>query len=88
MTVVFIATFAILSVAALLTLVRLVRGPRTLDRIMALDVLAVLIVAGVAVGMAVTGSVLDIPLLISIAVLGVVGSLSVVRLIESREEYR
>jgi multicomponent Na+:H+ antiporter subunit F len=87
-TVVYIATFTILSISGLLTLLRMIRGPRTLDRIMSLDVLSVLIVAGVAVGMAVTDSVLDIPLLVATAVLGFVGSLGVVRLLESREEHR
>lgn len=88
MTTVFIASFAMLSIGAVLTLVRLVRGPRTLDRIMALDVLVVFVVAGVAVGMAVDKSVLNLPLLLATALLGFVGSIGVIRLTEDREGHR
>lgn len=88
MTIVFTATFAMLSIAALLTLIRLVRGPRTLDRIMALDVLVVFVVAGVAVGMAIERSVLNLPLLLATALLGFVGSIGVIRITEDREEHR
>lgn len=88
MTAVYIATLAILALAGLLTLVRLVRGPWILDRAMALDVLVVVIVAGFAVNMAMTDSVLAVPILVCTALLGFVGSLSVVRLTEGRKEHR
>ncbi|EIE98610.1 monovalent cation/H+ antiporter complex subunit F [Saccharomonospora glauca] len=88
MTVVYIATLAILAVAGLLTLIRLIKGPWILDRAMALDVLVVLIVAGFAVNMAMTDSVLSLPILVCTALLGFVGTLSVVRLTEGRKEHR
>ncbi|ASR37074.1 sodium:proton antiporter [Prauserella marina] len=88
MSIVFAITFGLLSLAGLLLLVRLIRGPRTLDRILAIDVLVVLIVAGTAVTMAMTSSGLYIALIVSVALLGFVGSISVLRLIERREEYR
>ncbi|OQO94976.1 monovalent cation/H+ antiporter complex subunit F [Saccharomonospora piscinae] len=88
MTVVYIVTLAVLALAGLLTLVRLVKGPWVLDRAMALDVLVVLIVAGFAVNMAMTDSVLTVPILVSTALLGFVGTLSVVRLTEGRKEHR
>ncbi len=88
MTVVYITTLAILAVAGLLTLIRLVKGPWILDRAMALDVLVVLIVAGFAVNMAMTDSVLTVPILVCTALLGFVGTLSVVRLTEGRKEHR
>jgi multicomponent Na+:H+ antiporter subunit F len=87
-TVVYIATLAILAVAGLLTLIRLIKGPWILDRAMALDVLVVLIVAGFAVNMAMTDSVLSLPILVCTALLGFVGTLSVVRLTEGRKEHR
>ena len=87
MTVVYIATLAILAVAGLLTLIRLIKGPWILDRAMALDVLVVLIVAGFAVNMAMTDSVLSLPILVCTALLGFVGTLSVVRLTEGRKEH-
>ncbi|MFF5992557.1 monovalent cation/H+ antiporter complex subunit F [Prauserella flavalba] len=88
MTVVFAITFALLGLAGLMILLRLVRGPRTLDRILAVDVLVVLIVAGTSVGMAMSLRGIYIALLVAVALLGFVGSISVVRLVERREEYR
>ncbi|MEU6644322.1 monovalent cation/H+ antiporter complex subunit F [Saccharomonospora sp. NPDC046836] len=88
MSTVFAITFGLLAIAGLLTLVRLVRGPRTLDRVLAIDVLVVLIVAGTAVGMAMSLRGIYIALLVAVALLGFVGSISVVRLVERREEHR
>lgn len=88
MTVVFAVTFGLLALAGLLTLVRLVRGPRTLDRILAVDVLVVLIVAGTAVGMAASARGIYIALLIVVALLGFVGTISCVRLVERQEDHR
>ncbi|WP_199434887.1 monovalent cation/H+ antiporter complex subunit F [Qaidamihabitans albus] len=88
MTIVFVVTFGLLSAAAMLTLLRLVRGPRTLDRILALDVLLVLIVAGAGVSMAVTMRGLMLALLLSVALLSFIGSISAVRLVERWEGHR
>ncbi|MBB3665314.1 MULTISPECIES: monovalent cation/H+ antiporter complex subunit F [Prauserella salsuginis group] len=88
MSIVFAITFGLLAVAGLLTLLRIVRGPRTLDRILAVDVLVVLIVAGTAVGMAMSSRGIYIALIVVVALLGFVGTISVVRLVERREEYR
>ncbi|OLT47553.1 sodium:proton antiporter [Saccharomonospora sp. CUA-673] len=88
MTIVYAITFGMLSLAALLTLVRIVRGPRTLDRILAMDVLVVLIVAGTSVGMAMSLRGIYIALLVVVALLGFIGTAAVVRLVERREEYR
>ncbi|MCP2253876.1 multisubunit sodium/proton antiporter, MrpF subunit (TC 2.A.63.1) [Prauserella aidingensis] len=88
MSVVFAITFGLLGLAALLTLLRIVRGPRTLDRILAVDVLVILMVAGTAVGMAMSSRGIYIALIVVVALLGFVGTISVVRLVERREEYR
>ncbi|GAA1229911.1 hypothetical protein GCM10009676_10710 [Prauserella halophila] len=88
MSIVFAITFGLLGVAGLLTMLRIVRGPRTLDRILAVDVLVVLIVAGTAVGMAMSSRGIYIALIVVVALLGFVGTISVVRLVERREEYR
>ena len=47
MTVVYGAALAMVSVAGLLTVARLVRGPAALDRIIALDVLVGMVILGV-----------------------------------------
>ena len=82
MSAVFAATFALLSVAGLLTVARLALGPSTLDRVAALDTLAVLIVAGLAVDAARTGTSPNTALLITVALLGFVGSVAAARFIE------
>ncbi|QWF83680.1 monovalent cation/H+ antiporter complex subunit F [Amycolatopsis sp. CA-230715] len=88
MSVVYLVTFSLLVLAGLFALIRLVRGPRTLDRVLAIDVLVVLIVAGVAVEMAMTGQGMNLSLLVAVALLGFVGSASVVRLAEAKEGRR
>jgi multicomponent Na+:H+ antiporter subunit F len=70
--------FAGLAVAALLCLLRLVRGPSVPDRIVALDALLYVVVSGIAVGAATVrdGSFL--------ALLGFVGTVTVARFVERR----
>lgn len=88
MTVVFVITFTLLTIAGMLTLYRLARGPRTLDRILATDLLVVLILAGVATGIAASLREMNIALLVSVALLGFIGTISAVRLVEERKEHR
>jgi multicomponent Na+:H+ antiporter subunit F len=75
-------------VAGVLTLVRLLRGPDTLDRIVALDVFVVLIVVAVAVYVAYYEDGSNIPLLAAVALVGFVGSATAARLVERRERHR
>ncbi len=88
MSVVFAIVSAMLAVAALLTLVRLFRGPHALDRIAALDVFVVLVVAGVAVYAAFYGEGTNVPLLVAFALLAFVGTAAAARLTERRERHR
>ncbi len=74
----------LLSLAAVLVLLRLVRGPTVPDRIVALDVLLQVIVGGIAVGAAVSGSGPFLTLLVAVALLGFVGSVTVARYVERR----
>jgi multicomponent Na+:H+ antiporter subunit F len=77
-----------LCAAGALTMVRLLRGPDTLDRIAALDVFVVLLVAAVAVYVAYYEDGSNIPLLAAVALLGFVGSATAARLAERRERHR
>ena len=88
MTAVFAVVLATLGVAATLTLVRLILGPSTLDRIVALDVFVVLsvVAAGVYVAYYRDGS--NIPLLAAVALVGFVGSVTAARLAVRRERHR
>jgi multicomponent Na+:H+ antiporter subunit F len=88
MTVVFVVVLVLLCAAAALTLVRMLRGPDTLDRIVALDVLVVLIVAAAAVYIAIYRDGSNIPLLAAVALLGFVGSATATRLAERRGRHR
>ncbi len=88
MTVVFVVVLASLCAAGALTLVRLLRGPGTFDRIAALDVFVVLIVAAAAVYVAIHRDGSNIPLLAAVALLGFVGSATATRLAERRKGHR
>ena len=88
MNVVFLTVLAMLGVAAALTLYRLLRGPSTLDRIVALDVFVVLSVVAAAVYVAVYRDGSNIPLLAAVALVGFVGSVTAARLAVRRERHR
>lgn len=68
-----------LSVAALLALVRLVRGPALLDRVVAAEVLLALMVAAVGAEAAINRRTETLPVLAVLSLLGFVASVAVVR---------
>ena len=70
MTVATDVAFALLGVASLLTLVRLVRGPSVADRVVATDLLLTLLVMGTAVQAARTrqGTYLEVMLVVAVVV--------------------
>lgn len=88
MDVVFVVVLAVLGVAAALTLYRLVRGPSTLDRIVALDVFVVLTVVGAGVYVSAYRDSSNIPLLAAVALVGFVGSVAAARLAVRRGRHR
>jgi multicomponent Na+:H+ antiporter subunit F len=88
MNTVFLVVLGMLVAAGALTIVRLLRGPDTLDRVAALDVFVVLIVAAAAVYVAYFQDGTNIPLLAAVALLGFVGSVTAARLAERRERHR
>ena len=84
MSAVLVVCFAGLGAAAVLALVRLVLGPSVPDRIVALDVLVQIIVAGIAVAAAVTRDGTYLSLLVAVSLLAFVGTVTVGRFIERR----
>jgi len=82
--VVLVVCFAGLGLAAVLVLVRLVLGPSVPDRIVALDVLVQIIVAGIAVAAAVTRDGTYLSVLVAVSLLAFVGTVTVGRFIERR----
>lgn len=69
----------LLAAASVLTLVRIIRGPSVLDRIIATDVLLAVIVAGLAAEVAWTRDATTLPVLVGLSILGFTGSVSVAR---------
>jgi multicomponent Na+:H+ antiporter subunit F len=79
-----VVCFAGLSIAALLVLLRLVLGPTVPDRIVALDTLLQVVVAGIAVAAAADGRSSFLAVLVAVSLLGFVGTVTVARFVERR----
>ncbi|GAA2120690.1 monovalent cation/H+ antiporter complex subunit F [Streptomyces synnematoformans] len=88
MNVLYGTVLATVAAAGLLTLVRLVHGPRALDRILALDVLVTMVIAGTATGMLLRKDTTSLPVLVVLALLAFTGSVTAAHLIEKREGMR
>jgi multicomponent Na+:H+ antiporter subunit F len=80
-TAVYWTAYLLLGGGALLALVRLARGPSLLDRVVATDVLLVIVSAGLAVYAALARDPTVVPVLVVVSLLGFVGSVSVARYI-------
>lgn len=81
---VIVVCIAGLSLAAVLCVVRLILGPTVPDRIVALDALLYVVVSGIAVGAAATGDSSFLAVLVAVALLGFVGTVTVARFVERR----
>ena len=74
-----------LAVAALLTLVRVVRGPTLPDRVVAIDLIGVLIVGLIVVSAAATGEQAFLDVAIVIALISFVGTVAYARYVERED---
>ncbi|HET7800632.1 MAG TPA: monovalent cation/H+ antiporter complex subunit F [Humibacillus xanthopallidus] len=79
MTVVALLSLALLGSAAAIVLVRLFRGPTNLDRIVAAEILMVIVIAGVATESAWQRTATNLPLLLILGLVGFVGGVAVTR---------
>jgi multicomponent Na+:H+ antiporter subunit F len=77
--VVSVIAYALLGGGAFLSLVRLALGPSLLDRVVATDTLLVIISAGLAVYAALERDPTVVPVLVVVALLAFVGSVSIAR---------
>ena len=77
--------FFMLTVAALLALVRVVRGPTLPDRVVAIDLIGVLIVGVIVVAAAATGEQAFLDVAIVIALISFVGTVAYARYVEREE---
>lgn len=76
--------FATLSIAALLCVIRLLRGPSLADRVISADSLLIVIVTGVGVNAARTGTGTFINVLLVASLIAFIGTVTVARFIERR----
>jgi multicomponent Na+:H+ antiporter subunit F len=77
-----LAAYAGLVVAAALCLLRVLLGPSVAERMVALDVLVLVVVAGIAVDAARRGEVINIDVLVVASLLAFVGTALTARFIE------
>jgi multicomponent Na+:H+ antiporter subunit F len=77
--VVSVIAYALLGAGAFLALVRLALGPSLLDRVVATDTLLVIVSAGLAVYAALERDPTLVPVLVVVALLAFVGSVSIAR---------
>ncbi|MBF6464624.1 cation:proton antiporter [Nocardia beijingensis] len=79
MTVVAVLAAVILTAAALLTTYRVVMGPSTLDRVVAVDSLMAIAASGLAVWAAYSADTTVVPAIVALALVGFLGSAAVSR---------
>lgn len=79
MTLAMFVIYGLMGAGAAFTLVRLARGPSLLDRVVATDTLLVIVSASLAVHAGLTRDPSVVPVLVVVALLAFVGSVSVAR---------
>ncbi len=82
MTIIAVVVVVLLAAGIGLTLVRIVRGPSTLDRIIGTDVLLAIILGAIATQAAYTRDASALPILLGMSLLGAVGSIAVGRFLD------
>jgi len=85
MNVLLILIMIVFGIAAILTLIRVVRGPSILDRAVASDVLLTEVMCVLGAEMAINGHTRSIPVMLIIAAIGVFGSIAVARFVARRD---
>jgi multicomponent Na+:H+ antiporter subunit F len=85
-TVVLVLGAAMLTVAVLLLLVRITRGPTMLDRVIGFDVLVAATICVIGLEAAVNQHTTTLPALVALSLLGFVGSVSVAAFTRGSED--
>ncbi|PRB18248.1 monovalent cation/H+ antiporter complex subunit F [Microbacterium sp. MYb62] len=85
MNILLLAIMVVFGIAAILALIRIVRGPSILDRAVASDVLLTEVMCVLGAEMAINGHTRNIPVLLIIAAIGVFGSIAVARFVARRD---
>ncbi|HPZ48550.1 MAG TPA: monovalent cation/H+ antiporter complex subunit F [Propionibacteriaceae bacterium] len=79
---------AMLTVAAVLSVLRVARGPRALDRIVASDVLVAVVIASAGLAMVATRSGLLLPVILGMSLLAFTSAVAVGRLIRTKRDIK
>ncbi|WP_334170736.1 monovalent cation/H+ antiporter complex subunit F [Sinomonas sp.] len=74
----------LLALAALGAVVRMIKGPALLDRVLAADVLLVVLASALIVNMAAHRNTDNLALVVAITLIGFVGSVTVARFVQDR----
>jgi multicomponent Na+:H+ antiporter subunit F len=80
-------TGGLLTLSALLTLLRIVVGPSVLDRVVATDVLVSIVVCSLGAHVALNPGSSALPLLISLSLVGFMGSVAVARFVARDRDF-
>lgn len=86
MIVVVIIAGLLMAVGAIGAIWRIIRGPSALDRIIASDVLVATAMIAIGAEMAINRHTDNLPVMLGLALFGIVGSVSVARFISSRDD--
>ncbi|MDT0157758.1 monovalent cation/H+ antiporter complex subunit F [Microbacterium sp. ARD32] len=80
-----IAIMVVFGLAAILCVIRIVRGPSILDRTVASDVLLTEVMCVLGADMAINGHLRNVPVMLIIAAVAVFGSIAVARYVARRD---
>ncbi len=86
MSVVITITVVLLGAAALFSIIRIVRGPSILDRVVASDVLIATVMCAIGAEMAFNKHSDGLPVLLALAMFAIVGSVSVARFMANQDD--
>ena len=76
----------LLAVAAVLTVARMSRGPSSLDRVVAADVLVAVVIAALALEAVLNDHGTTLPVMLVLSLLGFAGAVSIARFVADRDK--
>ena len=86
--VIIVIAMVLLTVAALLVLVRMAKGPSTLDRVVAADVMLAVVIAGLGLEAALNRHGTTVPVILVLSLLGFASAISMARFVADRDKAR
>lgn len=86
--VIILVTMIVLAAAAVLVLIRMAKGPSTLDRVVAADVIIAVVIAGLGLEAALNRHGTTVPVMLVLSLLGFASALSMARFVADRDKAR